>query len=264
MLMQRRNYDERRKLFDLSFRTLAVKPNDKTPWPVGWRHTGGTLYGIEEEAFYAPDANIGIQTGATLSGINIVGLDFDDKEMGHEFIRRHRVGTMVAESRRGLHLYLQGTAKNRIGVNGTPMDVRGDGGYLVAPFSTVSGFTYQWLAGPMPPQELPALDPEWIRDRRGEDRVSGGGPGADRPASVVDQRTEEWARRILFTEYFSVEGCGGDLALFRAACFLVQRARLDTRTALQMLIAWNETNSVPPWPLRRLEYKIQEAVRLIK
>lgn len=58
----------------------------------------------------------------------------------------------------------------------------------------------------------------------------------------------------------SVEGHGGDNALWRAARALVNDFALDREAALPMLLKWNETNARPAWDRGAVERKLEEAL----
>ena len=96
-----------------------------------------------------PDANIGIRTGA-VSGIFVLDIDGDtgDRSVA-ELQERFALlpDTKIVLTARGCHLYFVHPGrpiKNRTGV--VPhVDVRGDGGYVVAPPSDHhSGAIYRW------------------------------------------------------------------------------------------------------------------------
>ena len=113
-----------------------------------------------------PDANVGIATGA-VSGVFVLDADLHRvPECLKELEKRH--GALpktytVATARNGRHYYFQmppgrgvrcGTDKLDKG-----LDVKGDGGYVVAPPSIFEGGTYKVLnATP------PATPPEWLVD----------------------------------------------------------------------------------------------------
>jgi hypothetical protein len=103
---------------------------------------------IEEWWRKWPDANIGIATGS-VSGIIV--LDIDGPE-GHASLAKliARCGlldrTPIVKTARGWHLYFKAPADVAIPCStGNGLDVRGDGGYVVAPPSVhVSGHVYEW------------------------------------------------------------------------------------------------------------------------
>jgi len=98
-----------------------------------------------------PNANIGIATGQ-ISGIVVVDIDtknngFDSLEkLEAEYVKLPQTITVTTGSM-GKHYYFKGPntiIKNAIGIR-PGIDIRGDGGYVVAPPSThASGNTYKW------------------------------------------------------------------------------------------------------------------------
>ena len=109
-----------------------------------------------------PDANIGIATG---SGIAV--LDIDPRHGGNvtiaELQKRHGrlpQTVMVRTGGGGWHLYFTGDAGNSVGALGQGLDIRGNGGFVVAPPSLhVSGNRYEWRGDR--DAEIAPL-PEWI------------------------------------------------------------------------------------------------------
>lgn len=96
-----------------------------------------------------PNANIGIATGAP-SGLAV--LDVDDRHGGEESFAELQAeygpldATVQALTGGGRHLYFRadGRIKTRAGIR-PGIDVRGDGGYVVAPPSAhISGKSYTW------------------------------------------------------------------------------------------------------------------------
>jgi hypothetical protein len=115
-----------------------------------------------------PDANLGVRTGAC-SGIIV--LDIDPKAGGTESLRQleKRHGRLpatltVATGGGGEHCYFShpgGEVRNSAGRLGPGLDVRGDGGYVVAPPSVHEcGKPYRWLSDP---QKTPIAEaPRWL------------------------------------------------------------------------------------------------------
>lgn len=105
---------------------------------------------IDPEVIHAwwstnPTANLAIATGA-VSGIDVIDVD---GERGIASLRElMRCGpsfptTYAVKTPRGLHLYLQHRPGVRSRANFRPgIDIRGDGGYVVAPPSIVGGCPY--------------------------------------------------------------------------------------------------------------------------
>lgn len=128
-----------------------------------------------------PEANIGLRTGA-VSGLIVLDVDGDE---GHESLRElerehgelPRTASVVTP-RGGAHYYLShpgGNVPNSAGMLGPGLDVRGDGGYVVAPPSLgPQGRRYE------PDERAPlAPTPLWLlkRLRRPENARSAVPPG---------------------------------------------------------------------------------------
>lgn len=120
---------------------------DKKPlikWEA-YQHKIATCEDLETWWDRWPDANIGIVTGA-ISGLVVV--DSDGPE-GTEWINRHLPRTAIyARTAKGVHAYFRhpgGKVPNKSRI-GPYVDVRGDGGYVVAPPSKhASGASYEWI-----------------------------------------------------------------------------------------------------------------------
>lgn len=117
-----------------------------------------------------PDANIGIVTGA-ISGI--VVLDIDGEE-GKRSIYENELElpwTPEAATGNGLHIYLAHPSREIRSFAGRfpGIDLRGDGGYVVAPPSLhASGKTYAWELLPVKSKFAPV--PDWIFDSESLER----------------------------------------------------------------------------------------------
>src|SRR5262245_30091703 len=132
---------------------IPIEPRGKRPL-VDWKpfqQTLPTLADVREWWTKWPDANVGLVTGA-VSGL--VVLDLDSLPAVEEFVRRHQAAGAepmtlpVVRTSKGLHLYFKhpgGTVPNRASLL-PGWDVRGDGGYVVAPGSThETGAVYRFL-----------------------------------------------------------------------------------------------------------------------
>jgi hypothetical protein len=179
-----------------------------------------------------PDANIGLATGA------VVVLDIDPRHGGDnalaEIERKHaKLPTTwrVATGGGGQHIYFRAPPghapiRNSVGQLGPGIDVRGVGGYVIAPPSRhVSGERYRWNCNP---QQAPLCAlPPWI-------------------AKLLDQPTKaksatEW--RTLVRDEIA-EGRRND-TMARLAGHLLRRY-VDPHVVLDLLLAWNATRCQPP------------------
>lgn len=126
----------------LGFTTIPLVPRGKRPLRKGW------LSGLDEHWVGAPSgANLGVLTGAR-SG-DLVVLDFDSRDGPEQVLgmtpSQLAVVTIVVETARGWHVYALAAGV----ASCTPragLDVRGDGGMVVAPPSIhPSGHRYAFV-----------------------------------------------------------------------------------------------------------------------
>ena len=190
----------------------------------------------EIDAWYRrwPDANVGIVTGR-VSGL--VAVDIDVRPGGSESLDRLEIelgpmpGTVeVLTGGGGRHLYFAhpgGTVPNRAGV-APGIDVRGDGGCVVAPPSVhASGRRYAWVAGHGPDEVPLAGMPAWAR--AGSPR---GGHPLKHWRSLVREGVDQGQRNA------TLASLTGHLL----------RHGVDPLVALELLLAWNRMRCRPPLP----------------
>lgn len=115
-----------------------------------------------------PDANVGVATGEP-SGLVVLDVDPGGLETLAALVAEH--GPLprtlaVHTPRGGLHGYYAHPGVRvpcSAGKLGPAVDVRGDGGYVVAPPSVVGGVPYRWRDEPWPgPPSLPSLPAAWV------------------------------------------------------------------------------------------------------
>lgn len=189
---------------------------------------------IEEWWSRNPDYNIAIATGAH-SGAFILDVDGD----GGEHSLRHleeRHGplppTVEVITGKGRHVYFDWpgrTVRNSAGKIGSGLDIRGDGGYGVAPPSVhPSGRPYAFSVDSA---KTLAPAPAWLLDRLAPN--GNGHRDATRPSVWRDLVCNGVA-----------EGQRND-TLARLAGYLFRR-RLDAVVVLNLLSSWNQTHCRPP------------------
>ncbi len=206
------------------FRVFPLLPGGKQPLgalaPHGVKDATTALDKIIAWWTAAPDANIGVATG----GGRFV-LDLDDSDARDRLEAAGVVlpeGTPVATTGHGAHFWFAGDVGNRTKVV-EKVDVRGDGGYVVAPPSIhPEGPTYTWVVspfdrpiGPPPPALLamvgtkakvapaPNAQGDWVTNllagvgEGGRDdactRLAGYFLGKGVPTSVVNLILDRWA-----------------------------------------------------------------------
>lgn len=194
-----------------------------------------------------PDANVGIATGADAG---IVVIDVDPRHGGDEslaeLVREHGELPATVEALTGgggRHLVFKhpgSTVRNRSNMR-PGIDVRGDGGYIVAPPSNhASGAQYRWREGHGPHERTPAEMPAWLLAlvTRGnlEDANADAAPVAERAPTPPAVLTNERATRALaaMRGLRADDHKDGSRRLFAAASIAV-RFDLDTGCALSTI-----------------------------
>jgi bifunctional DNA primase/polymerase-like protein/primase-like protein len=149
---------------------------------------------------HRPDANVGIRTGAE-SGVVVLDVDPDhggDDALA-ELERKHDQLPETIEALTGgggRHIYFEHPGRvirNSAGKLADGLDIRGDGGYVVAPPSLhQSGRRYEWEVSSHPDELALAPLPEWLLEaltaesrRNGATQVSDAIPEGRRDATLA-------------------------------------------------------------------------------
>ncbi len=140
----------------LGFAVFPLQPKTKIPaTPDGFKSATTDIEKIESWWNAAP-YNIGIATGAASGSLLVIDLDVDKgkgkdgKQAAMQWLKKYGKDfpkTAIAKTGRGgLHMLFYGNGRNK--TNLLPgVDVRGEGGYIVAPPSIhPNGNSYQWLS----------------------------------------------------------------------------------------------------------------------
>ncbi|MEX2186168.1 MAG: DUF3987 domain-containing protein [Pirellulales bacterium] len=215
-----------------------------------------------------PDANVAIATGADS---NIVVIDNDPRNGGDETLARleHEHGelpltptVLTGGEDGGNHFAFAHPGipiKNRTGGKGgwpEGLDVRGDGGYVVAPPSIhASGRRYQWKPGLTLADVERAALPAWLLDKMTADEAS---PSLQPRSESTKRRAPDSDHELLitaatrYTAAVSGQAKGGrDDAAFNLAghlaAFVVEESglRLTESETLSLLQTWDMRNSEP-------------------
>ena len=209
--------------------------------------------------------NIGIVTGKIS---NVVVIDLDNPEAlawATEHLPRTPMRNITAKGQHWFYGHPGVTVKNavRVKVNGVELkvDIRADGGYVVAPGSThVSGHRYQ-APEPWPASlnELPVFDPAWFGSPVAEPAWSTL-PAAPRTLAPLTPDRLDRVRAYLAKVPPAIAGQGGDLHTYQVCCRVVRGFDLSEGEAFEPLAEWNARN-VPPWTESELRTKINGAVK---
>ena len=201
--------------------------------------------------------NLGIVTGNASSLVVLDADARDDALFWYE--NRPRTPLMVRSGGGGVHFYYQlrpeAKVRNRTRVLARSLDVRGEGGVIVAPPSLhpESGKRYAWVNtfSDFRLADVPFFENDWV----GRSDVSSEQPRLDfsfAPSSPI-RNVRAWIYRVK-----AISGQGGHNATFRVACKL-RDAGLSPEEALSEIITWSESCASPPWSRRQLEHKILSA-----
>lgn len=223
-----------------------------------------------------PTAGVAVATGSTSGGVWV--LDVDGALGGRtlvELVRAHGPLGWTLEVHTGgggAHFYFDGSSlpggvPTSAGRLGPGLDVRGEGGYVVAPPSIhASGYAYQWVNGQ---DVLPA--PGWLVDltrpvaANDAAEVAMEAPlvahvpdlGLDVDAALVERRAAAYVRALPP----AISGAGGHAATFAAALALVRGFGLDVDTALRVLEQEHNPRCRPPWSRAELVHKVTSAAQ---
>jgi len=213
-------------------------PGDGKVPALPWREYQTRLPTAEEidEWFGAAPMNLAVVTGA-ISGVVVI--DADAPEALRWLVRRLPYTPWQTQTSRGFHLWYRSPdvrVPNRARLE-TPegrlaIDVRGEGGFVIAPGSLhASGATYReagdWSA---PRQQVPVFWPGWLaRPQRATTRTT-----TPRPTSEPVARARAYLAAIPRPEI----GHGSDAQTLYAACRLVRGFGLCAADAEDLLWEW--------------------------
>ena len=134
----------------MGFKVFPIKPNEKSPQVKGWQKVA-TSEPEEINALWTkfPEANIGILCGKK-GGVFVIDVDVKNgaKGIGSLTLFEEHIPTnspKVLTPSGGFHFYFKPVQGTKNKANILPgIDIRSDGGYIVAPPSTLTGGEYQW------------------------------------------------------------------------------------------------------------------------
>lgn len=208
--------------------------------------------------FSGPPMNLAVVTGA-VSDVVVVDADAPD---ALRWCTAHLPYTpWQTQTARGFHIWYRhpgvpvanrarlDTATGRI-----PIDVRGDGGFVIAPGSIhASGAAYleagDWS---VPREALPRFWPGWLQRPT---PVSAPRPNLPRPIENITERARRYLAAIPVPEI----GHSSDTATLYAACRLVRGFGLSASEAESLLWAW--AGGRPGWTRDWIARKVMAAER---
>ena len=244
--------DTARRYLARGWSLLPLRSQDKRPL-VAWEPLQSSHPSAEQVADWFgrwPDANIGIVTGEIS---NLIVLDIDPKHGGDASLDRleRQFGQLpatieVTTGGGGHHFYFAhpgGLIRSRTGL-AQGVDLRGDGGYIVAPPSIhPSGHPYLWAVGHSPEDVALAALPRWILLESGGIRV---------------RRTpSDWRR--LAREGVPEGQRNSSIAALTGHLLWHQ---VDPEVVLELLLSWNRMRCRPPLQDAEVAQVVSNIVRL--
>ena len=240
-------------------------PGDgKTP-AMPWT-TYQTRQATDEEVirwFGGAPMNLAIVTGVA-SGCVVVDADGDH---AREWCAKHLPHTCwQVRTGRGHHLYYLhpgGRVHNKVGLRTragqVTLDVRGDGGYVIAPPSVHHGgavyrFVSDWTISR---GEIPVFDPLWFTARQPPQvlPIPRRSNSRSEPNAAICRRAERYLSQIPLP----VIGAGSDVATLKAACRLVRGFALPADEAVRLL--WRWAGGREGWTHEYITSKVASAIR---
>jgi len=215
----------------------------------------------EEIMSWDERCNLALATGQ-LSGVVVV--DCESQEDAEWFIQNRSDTPLKVRTPRGMHLYFRHPGeyvKNGQKITdeaGRPRyDIRGDGGYVLVPPSSVTANgsdikqsgTYRWATKICRSKLLPVIQQAWGR----KETTS---PNRE-PLQPVEgiRNPKAYIRKI-----HAISGNRGHDSTYQVARIL-QESGMSPEDAFAEMVLWNQTNADPPWSVRELQHKIHSAYR---
>jgi len=224
----------------LGWSVVPVQPRAKRPIVRWTPYQGRRATTDEVEQWFRrwPDANVAIVTGA-VSGLLVLDVDAGHggdaslAALESEFAPLEPTLECLTGGG-GRHLYFRHFGEpvpNKAGFR-DGLDLRGDGGVVVAPPSIhPSGRAYRWREGRAPQVLGPAPMPQWLRRI-----VAGATPHSGHPLShwrrLVSEGVAEGARNA------TIASLAGHLLWHE----------VDPSVVLELLLCWNRQRCRPPLP----------------
>lgn len=265
-----------RQFAEMGLRMFPLERGGKRPAIIKWKEKATSCSdGIDAVFCKERPPNLGV-TGGTFLDIDIKnGID------GHETLfslappgsptsleELFPGAPWVRTPSGGTHVYFKSdsTVRNSTGKLGPGLDIRGVGGYVVGPGSSVGGkdYLYKGLPGALPEKDARLPDmPEWLATlarkpvSKGKHAESDGAVAAgvtvDSVASI-----ERALGYLLIDAPRAVEGCAGDTTTYVVANVVKDVGISELKCFELMAEAWNPS-CVPPWSLDELRVKVANA-----
>lgn len=229
------------------FRVFPLVVGGGTPVISGWQEVATTDPVVIRRVWAKGEFNIGVLT----TGWCVVDVDVKNGKPGMMSLLGLDLDhdTLTVETPTGgLHLYYSGEVPNSVSKIALGIDIRGVGGYVIAPGSVRADGTRYSLANDSPVLAAP------------EHLIAAAGALRSRDTALLAADPDTPAALATAIEYAkhaapSIEGAGGDDNAYRVAA-KIKDFGLSEVGALEVLLDhWNERCS-PPWSVEELTLKV--------
>lgn len=256
---------------EAGLRVFPLPAGAKNPPPTDWQSLAASEPEELARLSWPEDANIGLAAGHMADGTLFCVIDVDAGKGGEasltalelehgELPETYEVRTPSG----GRHLYFLATRnyRNFVGRSarsplGKGIDMRSEGGYVLAPGSTFKGKPYvQAVDADIAPM------PDWLdrlcgATRDTTDSADRAAPAVQLDRELVRPRGIDYLQRAA---PLAIEGQAGDSTTFTVACRLKDIGCPEDLTFELMQEFWNERCS-PPWIASELRAKVANAFR---
>lgn len=225
--------EEAQGLIDRGFCIMPIKKRDKRP-PLVWEKYQNEK--PDEETMevwlesYA-DFNIAVITGAVS---DVFVLDIDGPEGKESVKEKHLPPTLVAKTGKGFHYYFRLPKNLKVGnfVGILPkVDIRGEGGYVVAPGSThESGAQYEWVM-----KEVVSEAPKWLLELI---------KSKSEPAKATKKKSKKKSKTEIDDIKDGIKEGGRNHACAKLAGYYIRKG-YDSDDVISLLRDWNRKNEPP-------------------
>lgn len=254
------------------FQVFPLVPEGKTPAVAGFKSKASdkaeqveslwTRLDAEGNPRVVDDYNVGVYTGR-FRGMHLLVLDVDTKDgkEGEASLANleDEHGALpetytVRTATGGLHYYFLTSEPVRSSASrvGKDLDIRGEGGYVVGPGSTVKAGTYEVLV------DADMVDaPAWLVQLAGKPKRKESGQAVAEldTGPAMDKAT----RYLIESAPEAIEGAGGDATTYKVACAVADFG-VSLHTAVQLMLdVWNPLKAKPQWEADELERKVENA-----
>lgn len=221
--------------------------------------------GIAEKYAKIEDGGVGLATG-TRSGVFVVDLDIREGLNGYaELMKMGPIPPTltVHTPSGGAHLYFQlpwFRVKNSAGKLGPGIDIRGEGGFVVAPDSPgANGSSYRVVID-LPPACAPDWLLQWPGLVKGSFERSDASDIAPTPVQGEELAGNEFRGRNLAKAWNpSIQGQGGSNQLLGLCLKLVRTLELPLDLCVQIIEEEYNHRCEPPWSLKEIWHKVTDA-----